>query len=111
MAKIITLFWDVGGVLLTNGWDRAARRRATERFSLDWEDFQDRHELINTDFEAARLTLEEYLQRTIFYRSRSFTKDEFKAFMFAQSQPQPDPLAIVERLARSGKYLMATLNN
>ncbi len=78
---------------------------------MDWEDFQDRHELINTDFEVGRLTLEQYLERTIFYRSRPFTKDEFRVFMFAQSQSQPDTLAIVERLSRSKKYLMATLNN
>lgn len=111
MAEITTLFWDVGGVMLSNAWDRHGRRRAVEQFHLDWEDFQDRHELVNTDFEAGRLTLEEYLQRTIFYRSRPFTRDDFKAFMFAQSRPQPETLALVERLARSGKYLMATLNN
>ncbi len=111
MTKITTLFWDVGGVILTNGWDREGRRRAAEQYKLDWEDFQDRHELVNTDFEVGRLTLEQYLERTIFYRSRPFTKDEFRAFMFAQSQSQPDTLAIAERLSRSKKYLMATLNN
>ena len=111
MAKITTLFWDVGGVILTNGWDREGRRRAAEQYKLDWEDFQDRHQLVNTDFEVGRLTLEQYLERTIFYQSRPFTKEEFRAFMFAQSQSQPDTLAIVERLSRSKKYLMATLNN
>lgn len=111
MAEITTLFWDVGGVMLTNGWDRAGCRQAAERFNLDWEEFQDRHELVVTDFEGGRLTLEEYLQRTVFYRSRPFTQDDFKAFMFAQSQPVPEVLAVVERLAVSGKYLMAALNN
>ena len=79
MAEITTLFWDVGGVLLTNGWDRAARRRAAEQFHLDWEEFEDRHDLVVTDFEKGRLTLDEYLQRTVFYRSRSFSQDDFKA--------------------------------
>ena len=111
MAEITTLFWDVGGVLLTNGWDRAARRRAAEQFHLDWEEFEDRHDLMITDFEGGRLTLNEYLQRTVFYRSRGFSQDDFKASMFAQSQPLPEVLALVDRLANSGKYLMATLNN
>ena len=111
MAEITALFWDVGGVLLTNGWDRAARRRATEQFKLDWEEFEDRHELMVPDFEGGRLTLDEYLQRTVFYRARSFGREEFKASMFAQSQPLPEVLALAARLANSGKYLMATLNN
>lgn len=111
MTEITALFWDVGGVLLTNGWDRASRYRAAEQFHLDWEDFQDRHELVIADFETGRLTLEEYLERTIFYRPRRFTREEFIAFMWAQSQPIGETLAIVERLARSGRYLLATLNN
>ena len=111
MAELTALFWDVGGVLLTNGWDRAARRRATEQFKLDWEEFEDRHELMVPDFEGGRLTLDEYLQRTVFYRARSFGREEFKASMFAQSQPLPEVLALAARLANSGKYLMATLNN
>lgn len=111
MTGIRALFWDIGGVLLTNGWDRRSRRAAAERFGLDWEDFQDRHELISADFETGRLSLDEYLKRTIFYRPREFTPDEVKAFMFAQSQPHPEALAVAEALARSGRYLMATFNN
>ena len=111
MAEITTLFWDVGGVLLTNGWDRSARRRAAEQFHLDWEEFEDRHDLVVTDFEKGRLTLDEYLQRTVFYRARAFSQDDFKASIFTQSRPLPEVLALVERLANSGKYLMATLNN
>ena len=111
MAEITTLFWDVGGVLLTNGWDRAARRRAAEQFHLGWEEFEDRHEFVVTDFEESRLTLDEYLQRTVFCRSRAFSKDDFRVSIFTQSQPLPEVLALVEQLANSGKYLMATLNN
>ena len=111
MAEITTLFWDVGGVLLTNGWDREARRRAAEQFHLDWEEFEDRHDLVVADFEKGLLTLDEYLRRTVFYRSRAFSQDDFKTSIFTQSQPLPEVLALVERLASSGKYLMATLNN
>ena len=102
MAEITALFWDVGGVMLTNGWDREGRHRAAERFRLDRENFQSRREMLSADFEAGRLTLDEYLDRSIFYQPRSFPKDEFKAFLFAQSQPRPDTLAFVEQVAGSG---------
>ena len=111
MAKITALFWDVGGVLLTNGWDRRARQQAVEKFGLDWEDFEDRHELVVTRFETGRLTLEHYLDRTVFYRPRDFGKDEFRDYMFAQSRPLEGTLDLVGRIARSGRYLLATLNN
>jgi putative hydrolase of the HAD superfamily len=105
------LFWDVGGVLLTNGWDRAARRRAVENFGLDWDEFQDRHELVSPAFEKGQLGLNAYLDRTVFYRPRSFSREDFRNFMFAQSEPFPESLAVVERLARSKRYLLGTLNN
>lgn len=111
MAELKGLFWDVGGILLTNGWDRGARRRAMEMFHLDLEEFEDRHEQVDTSFELGQLGLDGYLDRTVFYRSRPFTKDAFKEFMFAQSTPYPDALAIVDRLARSRRYLLAALNN
>ncbi|MDZ4782907.1 MAG: hypothetical protein SGJ19_21875 [Planctomycetia bacterium] len=61
MTEITTLFWDVGGVLLSNGWDRALRRQAADRFGLDWDDFQERHDLVAYDFEVGRITLDNYL--------------------------------------------------
>jgi putative hydrolase of the HAD superfamily len=105
------LFFDVGGVLLTNGWDRGARRRAAQHFNLDWEEFEDRHELVVSAFEKGQLGLEGYLERSVFYKPRSFTREAFKEFMFAQSQPFPDTLAVIQRLADSRKYLLGTLNN
>ncbi len=111
MAEITTLFWDNGGVILTNGWDRDARKLAVGTFHLDWEDFEDRHELVLDAFETGALSLDDYLKRTVFYRPRSFTIEDFKKFMFEQSQPYPDSLAFTGELARSRKYLMAALNN
>lgn len=111
MADISALFWDVGGVLLTNGWDRHSRERAAEKFKLDWEDFEDRHELVVGRFETGRLSLDRYLDRTIFYRERNFAKDVFKVQMFDQSQPIDDTLDVAARLVKAGRYLMATLNN
>jgi putative hydrolase of the HAD superfamily len=111
MPSVNTLFWDNGGVILTNGWDRASRRRAVEQFHLEWEEFEDRHELMLNAFEEGRLTLDDYLRRTVFYRERAYTPEEFKQFMFAQSQPYPQSLDFLGRLARTGRYAMASLNN
>ena len=111
MAKISALFWDNGGVILTNGWDRDARKRAVEKFQLDWADFEDRHELVLDAFETGGLSLEDYLKRTVFYRPRPYAPEEFKKFMFEQSQPYPESLAFVGRLACARNWLMAALNN
>ncbi len=111
MADITTLFWDNGGVILTNGWDRGSRKRAVEKFQLDWADFEDRHELMLDAFEEGQITLDEYLRRTVFYRERPYTLDEFKRFMFEQSQPLPESLDFLGKLARTHRYLMAALNN
>jgi putative hydrolase of the HAD superfamily len=111
MAEVTTLFWDNGGVILTNGWDRIARRAAVDKFKLDWADFEDRHELMLNDFETGRVTLDEYLRRTVFYREHSFTPDDFRKFMFEQSQPFPESLDFLKKLAETRRYALASLNN
>lgn len=111
MADVTALFWDVGGVILTNGWDRTSRAAAAKKFGLDWEEFQDRHELAFPAFETGKITLDTYLQRTIFYRARSFTRDEFTDFIFAQSSEYPESRAVLSDVANTGKYLQATVNN
>ena len=111
MSEIKALFWDVGGVLLTNAWDRTQREASLEHFHLDREEFADRHELVVSSFERGKISLDEYLDRTVFYRPRPFGREEFKNFMFSLSQPNPEALAFAKRLADSGKYLMGTINN
>ena len=111
MAEVNTLFWDNGGVILTNGWDRGSRQKAVEKFHLDWADFEDRHELMLHAFECGEASLDEYLRRVVFYRERPFTPDDFKKFMFGQSQAFPEPLAFLGELARTRRYMMAALNN
>ena len=111
MARITTLFWDIGGVILTNGWDRNSRKEAGEAFQLDWEDFQDRHELSFPAFDAGQLSLNEYLDRTLFYRPRKFSREEFTAFMFAQSQEFPASRAILDQCAAANRYLLGAINN
>ena len=111
MPQIKALFWDNGGVILTNGWDRRSRRAAIEKFHLDEKDFEDRHELMLDAFETGRATLDQYLHRTVFYREQPFTPADFKAFMFEQSQGYPEPLAFLGRIARMRRFLVASLNN
>ncbi len=111
MAEVTTLFWDVGGVLLTNGWDRTSRRRAAEEFHLDWEDFEDRHELLLNAFETGKVSLNEYLHRTVFYRERPFTQEKFEKFFYSQSEALPESIAVLKKLAESRKYFMGALSN
>jgi len=108
---ITTIFFDIGGVLLTDGWGHDSRRAAATQFNLDWEDFSDRHEKVAHLIETNRLALERYLDLVIFYRPRSFSRDEFRDFIFAQSQPKPESLEIAHQLAGLKKYFLATLNN
>ena len=111
MADVTALFWDIGGVILSNGWDRATRAKAANKFGLDWEDFQDRHELASPAFETGQITLDNYLERTVFYRKRAFTRDEFTAFIFQQSAEFPESRAVLSGVAQTGKYLLASINN
>ena len=111
MPKITAIFWDIGGVLLSNAWDREQRQRTLKQFDLDDVEFESRHEMLVSSFERGKITLQEYLERTIFYRPRSFTLDAFKKYMFSLSQPIPETLQLANELSRSGKYLMSTINN
>jgi len=111
VSEIHAIFWDVGGVLLTNAWDHTQRMAALEHFRLDEEEFHSRHEMVVSSFERGKISLDEYLDRTVFYRNRPFTRDEFRDYMFSLSQPMPEVLAFARALADSGKYLMSTLNN
>lgn len=111
MADLPTLFFDVGGVILTNAWDTAARKRAAEAFGMDYPEFQTRHEMLKTAFETGRLTLDGYIRRTVFHRSRTFSPEDFQAFMYSQSQPLDEALEWIRALAATGKYRLFTLNN
>lgn len=111
MPAITALFWDVGGVLLTNAWDRTERAKALEHFNLDPDEFQSRHEMVVSSFERGKITLDEYLDRTVFYMPRSFQRNAFRTFIFELSQPLPDRLPFAQALANSGKYFMGTINN
>ena len=111
-ARDITcLFLDVGGVLLTNGWDHRARRRAAENFDLEWAEMEEPHRLTFETHEEGKLTLEEYLGRVVFYRKRPFTRAQFRRFMFAQSKPYPEMIDLAARLKIRYGLKIAVVNN
>ncbi len=108
---IKTLFVDIGGVLLTNGWDHLARKAAAKRFRLDWDNLEERHNLNFATFEEGKLTLDDYLGRVVFYRPRPFNRTQFRRFMFAQSKPFPEMLGLVRQLkARYGLKVIVVSN-
>lgn len=110
-GHISTLFVDVGGVLLTNGWDRTMRARAAERFRLDASEMDERHHLTFDTYELGKLSLDEYLDRVVFHRERTFSRDDFKAFMFAQSEPFPDMIGLVRDLKARYGLKVAVISN
>ncbi len=106
-----TLFLDIGGVLLTDGWDHHARKRAVTYFELDLTELEERHHLTFETFEDGNLTLEEYFGLVVFYKERPFTRAQFRHFMFAQSKPHPEMIGLIRRLkARNGLKIVAVSN-
>jgi putative hydrolase of the HAD superfamily len=111
LSETSTLFFDVGGVLLTNAWDTPARTSAAKVFGLDFHDFNARHGMVKTAFETGRMSLDTYIQKTVFYKPRPFTPDDFKSFMFKQSQVLGETLEWTRLLAATGRHRLFTLNN
>jgi len=106
-----TLFVDVGGVLLTNAWGHVARHRAVEHFGLDQETLNRRHYSVFTLYEEGKLSLDDYLKRTVFYEDRPFSQEDFKDFMLAQSEACPQMIELVRDLkARHGLKVVAVSN-
>ena len=109
VQKIRALFWDVGGVLLTNAWDHEERDQAIEKFLLGKTEFEERHKELVPMFEEGNLSFDDYLERVIFYQPRTFSREEFKQFIFSLSKPKPQSLELARSL--SAKYFMGTINN
>ncbi len=111
MTEISLLLWDVGGVVLSNGWDHRARAAAAERFGLDPAELERRHLSVDAAFETGHLDWSGYLSATVFYEARSFTPEAFRRFMLDQSRENSEALATARSLKAGGRYTMATLNN
>ncbi len=111
MTEISHIFFDIGGVLGSNGWDHEQRERAVERFDLNSEDFEWRHKEVVSDWEEGRINLDEYLDIAVFHTTRSFSREEFIVFMQSQSIPDEATIGIARRLARHAGYTLMTMNN
>jgi putative hydrolase of the HAD superfamily len=112
MFPFDAILFDVGGVLLTNGWDRRERATAVEHFDLDGEDLETRHLAIFAAWERDAINLDAYLDQVMFYKPRSFSRDQFFEFMLSQSKPLEDgALSILKEIAASDKCVVGALNN
>jgi len=109
--KPTCLLLDIGGVLLTDGWDHHARRRASKKFDLKWAEFEPRHRAVFETFEQGHLTIDEYLDLVVFHSPRKFTRSEFRRFMFAQSKPFPKMIELVKSLKRDFNLKIIVLSN
>ncbi len=110
-TPVTALFLDIGGVLLTDGWNHHARKRTATLFKLEWAEMEERHRLNFATYEEGKLTLMEYLSRVVFYKKRPFTRTEFRRFMFAQSKPYPEMIALVGKLkAKYGLKIVVVSN-
>jgi len=110
-VSITHVFFDIGGVLGTNGWDQQERAAAAATFGLDAADLRKRHEETVGVLETGRMSLDAYLDHTVFHRTRSFSREDFRIFMLNQSTAFPETIAVARDLARSGRYRMMTINN
>jgi len=110
-TKITTLFLDIGGVLLTNGWGRDSRRQAAEKFQLDFTDMDERHHLTFDTYEQGKLNLDDYLDRVVFHEQRPFSREDFKAFLFSRSQAYPEMIELVKKLKSRFGLKTVAVNN
>ena len=111
MNHIRHVFFDIGGVLATNGWDREQRKVAIDHFNLDAADFQARHEEMVGPLEQGEVSLDEYLDFTILCRGLPIDHGELKAFIFEQSKPNTESIGIAREVAVGCNYWVMTLNN
>ena len=111
MSTITTIFFDIGGVCLSNGWDHEQRQALAQKLGFDYEPFDSRHRQVVDAMERGQLTLEDYLNWTLFYEPRPFSLEQVIDAIQQLSTPYEETLAIVRALRDSGHYLLATVNN
>lgn len=110
-TRITTLFLDIGGVLLTNGWDRQLRRKAAEKFGIDHAEMEHRHHLTYDTYEVGKMSLEEYLRRIVFYEDRTFTSAELTKWILEEARPFPDMIRLVKQLGAAYGLKIAVVSN
>jgi putative hydrolase of the HAD superfamily len=111
MPAPTTIFTDIGGVMLTNGWDRNGRKKAIAKFNLDPIETEERHHLTFDTYESGKISLDEYLKRLVFYEKRDFSPADFRKFMFDQSKPFPEMLKLVRGIKEKYGIKIAVVSN
>src|SRR5262249_37729516 len=110
-TAIRALFLDVGGVLLTNGWDSKVRRALAEHFHLDLADFEARHHLTFDTYESGKISFDVFLERTVFYKPRDFTPADFKKFVSDYTKPFPEMIELMSRIKEKHNLKVAVVSN
>lgn len=109
--KITTLFLDVGGVILSNGWGRNLRKQVIEHYALEEKDVTDRHNLIFDTYEIGKLTFEEYLNQVIFYKKRTFTLENLREYIFEAAVCYPEMIAYIKEVKEKFGWKVVALTN
>jgi len=71
---ITTLFLNIDGVLLTNGWDCGMRILASEKFGLDHKELDERHHLTFDRYEGAKPSLSRWHKDWAFIAVKSHSE-------------------------------------
>jgi putative hydrolase of the HAD superfamily len=108
---ITTLFLDIGGVLLSNGWDTEMRKQAIKYFKLDAKETEDRHHMTFDAFESGKMTISEYLKQVVFYEPRSFNENQFVNYMNEQTAPFQDHIDFFKMLKEKYELQVIAISN
>jgi putative hydrolase of the HAD superfamily len=110
--EIRAVYWDIGGVLLTNGWDHEERARVLAQFAIPKDEYESRHPEANDRWEKGELSDDEFLKQTVFFKERSFTPADFIHAVRAQSKWLPGGAKnVITALRQRNTLKMAMLNN
>lgn len=105
------LFTDLGGVLLTNGWDRGLRKLVAAHFGIDAAEMDERHHLTYDTYEAGKISLSEYLRRVVFWKPLPFTEQQVVDFMLAQARCFPEMIELVKAVKSRHRLRVAVVSN
>lgn len=110
--NIVKILWlDIGGVLLSNGWDHVSRQKAARLFAFDYQDFDEKHKLYYNLHETGYISLSQYLDHVLFYKDQNFSKQTFTEFMYEESKPYIETIRYFKNLKTAHSLRVAALSN
>lgn len=111
---IRTIFWDIGGVLLTNGWDAHQRAGVLNSLGVDLLAYEAMHDRANFYWERGLITARDFFEQTVLETNPQLglTFEALWEWVCGESRVlHPGSFEILAALQRSGQYRLATLNN